>query len=152
MIKELRFAEKLAIKMQAKNARCITNDVKDFDFLMRKFLTKKQIEFFTKFKTVGQDNKINEAFQEYNAHKNLQYILPRFVQCKTLSPLDFFFIAKAIDGISDKNKLSILDKSWKFHAQKNGFNFFQLANSLAGKKPKSIWRKLWECIKEEFQF
>ena len=151
MIKELNFAEKVAIKMQVKNNRSSTiNSVADVECFRREFLTEEQRAFFEKFTRLASDPETFKAFQEYNAYKNLEYILPRFVQCKSLSPLDFFFIAKAVDGISDKSRLSILDKSWKSQPQKNGFNFFQLANSLARKKPKSIWRKVWECIKEEF--
>lgn len=151
MIKELSFSEKVAIKMQVKNDRLSTiNSVADVDSLRCEFLSEEERAFFEKFKTLEKAPETFQAFQEYNAYKNLQYILPRFVQCQSLSPLDFFFIAKAIDGISDKSRLSIIDKSWKSHPQKNGFNFFQLANSLAGKTPKSIWRKVWEFIKEDF--
>ena len=151
MIKELSFAEKVAIKMQVKNDRFATrNDKKDYNSLRRASLNEDQRAFFEKFTMLAGDPETFKAFQEYNAHENLEYILPRFVQCQSLSPLDFFFIAKAVDGISDKSRLSILDKSWKSHPQKNGFNFFHLANSLAGKKPKSIWRKVWEFIKEDF--
>ena len=151
MIKELSFAEKVAIKIQVKNART-KNDGKDLDFLRRASLNEEQTAFFKKFKILADHHKTYEAFQEYNAYENLKYILPRFVQCKSLSPLDFFYIAKAVDEVLDKSSLSILDKSWKFHAEKNGFNFFHIANSLVGKKPKSLWRKMWECIKEDFKF
>ena len=151
MINELSFPEKVAIKMQVKNDRFATrNDKKDYNSLRRASLNEEQRAFFEKFTRLAGDPETFKAFQEHNAHENLEYILPRFVQCQSLSPLDFFFIAKAVDGISDKSRLSILDKSWKFHPQKNGFNFFQLANSLAGKKPKSIWRRVWEFIKEDF--
>jgi len=151
MINELSFPEKVAIKMQVKNDRFATrNDKKDYNSLRRASLNEDQRAFFEKFKMLAGDPETFKAFQEYNAYENLKYILPRFVQCQSLSPLDFFHIAKAVDGVSDKSRLSILDKSWKSHPQKNGFNFFQLANSLAGKKPKSIWRKVWEFIKEEF--
>lgn len=151
MIKELSFAEKVAIKMQVKNDRFATrNDKKDYDCLSSKSLTEDQRAFFEKFPNLAGDAQVLKAFQEHNAHENLEYIRPRFVQCQSLSPLDFFFIAKAVDGVSDKSRLSILDKSWKSHPQKNGFNFLQLANSLVGQKPKSIWRKVWECIKEDF--
>lgn len=151
MTKDSSIAEKVAIKMQVKNDRLSTrNDKKDYDCLSGKSLTEDQRAFFGKFKTLEKAPETFQAFQEYNAYENLAYIHPRFVQCQSLSPLDFFFIAKAVDGVSDKSSLSILDKSWKSHPQKNGFNFFQLANSLAGQKPKSILRKVWECIKEEF--
>jgi hypothetical protein len=114
--------------------------------------------FFQKFHNLDGRPETFEAFKEYHAHANLDYILPRFVKCRTGTPLSFLDISRGVDIIVKNSKVSeieknvaMIDKSWHTHNTKTGFIFLQIAESFAKQNSKSIWRRMWEYLKEELQ-
>jgi hypothetical protein len=146
------------------NGQTVSSNNKNFDHIQYAFLTEgqnvteQQRMFFKKFHNFDKKSEILEAFKEYNAHANLEYILPRFVKCSTGTPLSFLNISKGVDIIIKNSKVSeidknfaIIDKSWNFYPSKTGLIFRNIANSLATENSKSIWRRMWECLKEELQ-
>jgi len=135
-----------------------------FDHIQHSFLseeqraTEQQRRFFKKFHNLDGKPETFEAFKKYNAYANLDYILPRFVKCKVCNPLSFLDIAKGVEIVIKKSKVSeidknfaIIDKSWNSDPQKTGFVFCEIADSLEMENSKSIWRRMWECLKEELQ-
>jgi hypothetical protein len=142
----------------------VSRDDEGFDFIRHAFLseeqtaTEQQRRFFEKFHNLDGKPKTLVAFKKYNAHANLDYILPRFVKCEVCTPLSFLYIAKGVEIVIKKSKVSeidknfaMIDKSWNSHPLKTAFLFWQIADSLERENSKSIWRRMWECLKEELQ-